>query len=564
MADNPVPGEPDPGKLEQGRHEPAPGETDPVKHDPILQDEELGQRVYRQRSKDSDLKKLRKIEDELLRLNTKYSTMSQTKNDPAFMYESSRTLASSIPKRENKRDFIVNRKTYVQHETIKRCPIHKPEHSLLSCRQFLIRTPEDQRKFLKEKHICFKCCESTSHGSRDCKVKVKCDKCGSTNHRTLMHVDRLKKVNDNHVEPRVEHGGESRSSENVSSKCTVLCDKPSIGRSCGKIVLVNVYLQDQPSKVEKVYAILDDQSNRTLISLSLCDRLNVHGPSPQYSLSSCAGTTTMTGRRIDGLFVQSVSNNYHCELPVAIECDEIPNERSEIPTPDVAFSHKHLNCIAHQLPSIKENVNIGLLIGRDVPEVHHVFDQITGPKGAPFAQKLGLGWVIIGDVCLGKVHKPDHVNVMKTSILNNGRVTQFEPCENHFHVKEIHATETCDTLFHRSHDDDKIGLSLEDRKFLTIMDQEFHRDENSKWIAPLPFRSPRPVLPNNRPQAWRRAQILDASLQKDKVKRTHFIEFMKKVFDSGAAEVAPTLSTNDKEVGIFPSLVCTTQRNQIK
>ncbi|XP_062610035.1 uncharacterized protein LOC134271839 [Saccostrea cucullata] len=478
--------------------------------------------------------------------------MSQMKNDPAFMYESSRTSASSTPKKENKKDFIVNRKTYVQHETMKRCPIHKAEHSLLNCRQFLSRTPEDQRKFLKEKHICFKCCESTSHGSRDCKVKVKCEKCGSTSHRTLMHFDRLKKMYDNPVEPTVEHGGESQSSENVSSKCTVLCDKPSIGRSCGKIVLVNVCLQDQPSKVEKVYAILDDQSNRTLISPSLCDRLNVHGPSTQYLLSSCAGTTTMAGRRIDGLRVESVSNSYQCELPVAIECDEIPNERSEIPTPDVAFFHKHLNAIAHQIPSFEENVKIELLIGRDVPEVHHVLDQITGPRGAPFAQKLGLGWVIIGDVCLGKVHEPDHVNVMKTSVLSDGRVTQFEPCENHFHVKEFHTSETCDYLFHRSRDDDKLGLSVEDRKFLSIMDQEFQRDQNGKWIAPLPFRSPRPVLPNNRPQAWRRAQILDASLQRDEVKRTHFIEFMKKVLDSGAAEVAPTLGADKKEVWYLP------------
>ncbi len=119
--------------------------------------------------------------------------------------------------------------------------------------------------------------------------------------------------------------------------------------------------------------------------------------------------------------------------------DEIPNERSEIPIPDVAHFHNHLNSIVNEIPPIEKDVNIEPLFSRDVPEAHYVFHQITGPKKTPFAQKLELGWVIIGDVCLGKVHRPDLVRVMKTSVLNNGRTTQFNPCENHFQVKEHQA-----------------------------------------------------------------------------------------------------------------------------
>jgi hypothetical protein len=55
------------------------------------------------------------------------------------------------------------------------------------------------------------------------------------------------------------------------------------------------------------------------------------------------------------------------------------------------------------------------LIGRDIPEIHHVHEQILGDKGKPFAQKLPLGWVIIGEVCLGKVHAPTEISVRKTS-----------------------------------------------------------------------------------------------------------------------------------------------------
>lgn len=84
--------------------------------------------------------------------------------------------------------------------------------------------------------------------SRDCKVKVKCEKCGSNNHRTLMHIDRLTKSFENQHSTVRENGGEDNTSENVASKCTVLCDKASLGRSCGKIVLVNVFLRQNPIK----------------------------------------------------------------------------------------------------------------------------------------------------------------------------------------------------------------------------------------------------------------------------------------------------------------------------
>ncbi|KAL1258964.1 hypothetical protein QQF64_009541 [Cirrhinus molitorella] len=52
-----------------------------------------------------------------------------------------------------------------------------------------------------------------------------------------------------------------------------------------------------------------------------------------------------------------------------------------------------------------------------------------------------------------------------------------------------------DTIFERSKDDNKVGLSIEVRCFLEIM------DESNSWVAPLPFKTPRQLLPNNKDQA---------------------------------------------------------------
>lgn len=186
-----------------------------------------------------------------------------------------------------------------------------------------------------------------------------------------------------------------------------------------------------------------------------------------------------------------------------------------------------------------------MLIGRDLTEAHHVYEQCIGPRSSPFAQRLNLGWVIVGDVCLGTTHAPDNrVNVNKTCILNNGRPSTFELCQNTFHLKE---NETLgQTVFERTSSDDKPGLSIEDKDFLKLMEDEFVKNEDGHWKAPLPFRKSRPRLPNNKAQAFKRARILENTIQKDSVKKKHFIDFMQDMLDNGHAELAPPLKPNEE------------------
>lgn len=76
------------------------------------------------------------------------------------------------------------------------------------------------------------------------------------------------------------------------------------------------------------------------------------------------------------------------------------------------------------------DADILLLLGRDILRVHKVRRQFNGPHNAPYAQNLDLGWVIIGDVCLGRGHRPTEVSAMKIFVLENGCPNLFSPCEN--------------------------------------------------------------------------------------------------------------------------------------
>ena len=159
-------------------------------------------------------------------------------------------------------------------------------------------------------------------------------------------------------------------------------------------------------------------------------------PSAPYTLRTCAGVKETVGRRASGYEIESLDGTVRIPLPSLIECNDIPNNRDEIPTPDVARSHPHLKSVAHLIPEQDPQAPIMLILGRDIIRVHKVRKQVNGSHNLPYAQKLDLGWVVVGNVCLGNVHKPLTIKTFHTNIIESKRPTLFQPCPNVFHVKE--------------------------------------------------------------------------------------------------------------------------------
>ena len=527
-------------------------------------------------------------------------SVADTKNDPSFMYSSNTVVSNEnrcAPSNYTKRNqhVVSVRKTDLPDSAKTMCPIHKTNHSLKDCKGFRAKPIMERRQILKEKRMCFRCCETNEHVARDCKVNIRCGLCNSYTHPSALHVECA-------LPPR-HHGGEQRyvygperppmvplrppaappqvqNAEHhppgpphmntpnqvpvstpsiVTSNCIEVCsDQQLCGKSCAKIVPVNVYSKNNPHEIVQIYAILDDQSNRYLASQEFFDKFDIQSATAPYSLQTCSGTVDAGGRRATDYIVESVDGSTCIEMPTIIECDKIPNNRSEIPTSDAARSHAHLRSIADSIPEINNDAAILLLIGRDVPEAHHGMDQCLGPRNSPFAQRLPLGWVLIGETCLGKMHAAESVNVYRTNVMDNGRPSLFTKCPSFVSVREtnvrndhMHMSQNklCSdfgaSVFERTQDDEKTGLSVEDRVFLDIMDSEFTRGPTGNWVAPLPFRDNKCQLPNNRSQAVKRARTLDKDLKKNDEKRNHFVTFMKTIIESGHAELAPPLNQNE-------------------
>ena len=317
-----------------------------------------------------------------------------------------------------------------------------------------------------------------------------------------------------------------------------------------KIVLVDVSLNSNPKRKLRCYAVLDDQSNRSLAMPELFSCLGISAQEQQYTKKSCSGTIVTSGRQTNDCIIEATNKSVSYCIPNLIECADLPSNKLEICTPKQASHFLHLRNLP--LQDIDPDAKILLLLGRDVIDAHHVYEQVTSSSGMPFAQRLGLGWVVVGEMCLDAMHSQNVVNVNKTNILANRRPSLFKSCPNKKSVVE-HSVKyySYDPVFIRSPDDNKVSLSVDDRKFLEIMGHSFERNEKGHWIAPLPFRSPRQRLPNNFKQALRRANLFEAALCKNPVKRQHSVDFMSNIFEHGHAEIAPT-SKPDEECWFLP------------
>ena len=335
--------------------------------------------------------------------------MSKVKNDSSFIYDqTTSTTSSSTNVRPKKQTTpVYSKKTDVtqpkivspmtnptasnQSPSVPRteimCPLHNTNHALNKCRGFRKLSIEERKKILAENDMCFKCCGMKKHTARYCRSAVFCEVCRSNKHPSALHVFKndLDKVTGD-PEAHKDHGGEQEKKSDeehgekigtrISSSCTQVCGGKFQGRSCAKIVLVNVYPEGQRYKSLKLYAIIDDQSNRSLAKSYLFDFFEEQNSSEvEYTLSSCSGHSKNTGRRASRYIIESEDGITQLRAPTLIECNQIPDFRDEIPTPEVAACHSHLEDISEYIPALNPNAQILMLIGRDLPSAHHVLDQ---------------------------------------------------------------------------------------------------------------------------------------------------------------------------------------------
>ena len=165
--------------------------------------------------------------------------------------QSNRTLKT------NTRPASVKLESPPKSEETKRCPFHERDaHSLEECKAFGTKTLEEKTAWILRAGLCYRCL-SEGHRASDSSRRIECSICKDDRHVALLHKERPKRS--------------TASADNVDTKCTRACRPFEGGVSCSKLLLADVKSREKPNTLHRIYAIIDDQSNSSLISSELVD-----------------------------------------------------------------------------------------------------------------------------------------------------------------------------------------------------------------------------------------------------------------------------------------------------
>ncbi|XP_044171546.1 uncharacterized protein LOC122955876 [Acropora millepora] len=363
---------------------------------------------------------------------------AKVKNDPNIhigaKQPKQRPLNRGVLKSRTERDLKdPHTSRHKEEERARHCLFHnKVGHNLEECKAFATKTFPEKTDWISKAGICFKCL-SGDHQANVCERKIRCGICGDSRHLSLLHKEKLHSTQND--------------SEAVNAPCTSVCNING-DVSCSKILLADVLSKIITDSPHRVYAIIDEQSNTSLISSELETNWVQMVQENKYYLSTCTSEhETKYGRRVPGVYIRSL-NGIELDLPTLVECESIPRDKREIPTPETAARFPHLKQIAEEIPPLDDNAEVRLLIGSDAPELLKVRSFINGPKAAPWAQRLSLGWTISGQTSLDLAGGPRHAVVRRTNVLPDDDIALTEaqsnqmplqtyelmPCPNRFKI----------------------------------------------------------------------------------------------------------------------------------
>ena len=90
-------------------------------------------------------------------------------------------------------------------------------------------------------------------------------------------------------------------------------------RACSKICLVSVFPEGRREESRRMYAILDEQSNRSFVTSEFFSIFNVACSPLQYTLRICSGLKKTGGRKARGYIVESTDEKVSFRLPTLLE-----------------------------------------------------------------------------------------------------------------------------------------------------------------------------------------------------------------------------------------------------
>ena len=269
--------------------------------------------------------------------------------------------------------------------------------------------------------------------------------------------------------------------------CVNLCNDDKVIKNCSKTVLVDIKMNGVHDKTLRAYAIIDEQANVSLVDDKVISFFGRKFPTREYCLNFASQNyeISTSGQIVSGLKVSSITSNNSINLPPLLSTPNIANTKDEIASPSIVKAHQHISHLASYFNEVDNSAEVLLLIGRDCGEA--MATRCYGKK-EPFANKTPLGWALVGKTCISS--QKQSPRILRTSVCTS----------DHPQVKFEFSPPTNKTLlvdpFETQSNDENMGTSREDRRFLEIMRREDKVNERGNIEFPIPSKTYLPFASN--------------------------------------------------------------------
>ena len=428
-----------------------------------------------------------------------------------------KTYKTNIPKEEES----------LLSETKEPCLLHSTsQHKLHECKLFKKYNDQEKFDFMKENGLCFKCLGK--HLRISCKESPKCEKC-SKKHLTVLHRDNFPTKSDAKNERSME---QSNNDGTPTSLCTRVCGNRKLQLSCSKTLLVDVTWPGNSKKTLRCYAIVDEQSSSSFADPKLADFFGIQAPKTEYVLTTLSGLRTTTrGIQVQGLKVKGVGEGKGFKLPTLFTNDAIPDNKDEVASPSIVRAHAHIAHYAKFFNEVDVNADTLLLIGRDSSD--GIFTTRHGHK-APYVHHTRLGWALVGNICTSATNTTEK-KVLRTKL-------DHEHYHSEICFPSIKTTDQkClkNDPFDQHPDDELLGLSQDEQRFMDIVLNGIHINDEGNITLPLPFKNEDTKFPDNRQSILNRTRNTLNRIKRDNVKLNKCLSAMQDHLNSKHVEVVP-------------------------
>ena len=378
----------------------------------------------------------------------------------------------------------------------KDCCLCGNSHPIWKCRAFCLKSVADRFGVVKKAKLCLRCLRK-EHFVRDCRFNLKCAKCQSRRHNTLLHKE--------------ENLHNESSNQTSAGEVTVGSTSTTFSAVWLKVLPVRVSAN---GRCIETYAFLDAGSDTSLCSQSLIDSLRLKGKPLRYQLSTISGVKNQSGSRVN-FSVSSLDSQTSFDLS-CLSVAKIPISDENIARSDDLKRYLHLQDI--ELPNCQLQ-SVSLLIGADYSMIlDSQLDRRTGGLNEPVAIKTCLGWTVSGPV--GKKENST-LSINRIECQEDVLKTDFE------------------RLFNNDFGDllsDRKALSPDDKRASDLMNSSVSLRDGHYHID-LPFKKDPKDLRGNFSLAESRLQHLKRRLERNSNLKTQYCRVIKKYENEGAASI---------------------------